>query len=226
MTDDEDPYDDPVAEALVGGSVYERLRVTRVGSFTQSIPRKLRWKSGLLFALALTLPLFAVMPADVRSLLPPGDPLAGSPKIIVLGLVGGAATFLAGLCLLAVLCARVRAADGMSEHRAETLLSLEEVASLVGFVTGGPAIAITLGFVLLGLGGGAAIETYVQVTGRNPFAGTSTVSVSQVATLSFAGSVALFVASQLATQTLALGVEGNAGPDRSAEGTGADDRDP
>lgn len=209
---DDDLHDDPVADALVDGSVYERLRITRVGSFKQPIPTKLRWKSALLFALALTLPLFAVMPADVRGLLPAGDPLAGSPKIIVLGLFGGAATFFAGLCLLAVVYLRVRGADSMTEHRAETLLSLEEMASLVGFVTGAPAIAITLGFVLLGLGGGAVLETYVRVTGRNPFAGTHTVSVSLVATLSFAGSVVLFVASQLADQTLALGFD-RSGPE-------------
>ena len=223
MTED-DPYDDPVADALVAGSVYERLRVTRVGSFKQPIPRKLRWKSALLFALALTLPLFAVMPADVRALFPGGDPLAGSPKIIVLGLVGGAATFAAGLGLLAVLYARVRVADRMTEHRAETLLSLEEVASLVGFVTGGPAIAITLAFVLLGLGGEAALDAYVSLTGRNPFAGTHTVSVSLVATLSFAGSVVLFVASQLADQTLALGIGRGADADPSPEREGTRDR--
>lgn len=217
---DDDSLDDPVAEALVDGSTYERLRITRAGSFTQPIPTKLRWQSGLLCALALTLPLFAVMPADARALLPAADPLSGSPKVIVLGLVGGAATFLAGLCLLAVVHLRVRVADAMTEERALTLLSLEEVASLVGFVTGGPAIAITLGFVLLGLGGEAALEAYLRVADRNPFAGTSTVSVSQVATLSFAGSVALFVASQFADQALAVGL------DREPNQDEAGDRDP
>jgi len=216
---DDDSFEDSVADALVDGSVYERLRITRAGSFTQPIPTKLRWQSGLLFVLALTLPLFAVMPAGARRLLPAGDPVTGSPKVIVLGLVGGATMFLAGLCLIAVVCLRVRAADSITEHRAETLLSLEEVASLVGFLTGGLAIAITVGIVLLGLSGGTALETYVRVTGRNPFAGTSTVSVSLVATLSFAGSVVLFAASQLADQTLALDL------DRGVDGCRAEEQD-
>lgn len=50
--------DDPVADALVNGSVYERVRVRRISTFTRPIPEKLHRLgalSSLLAALAFHL---------------------------------------------------------------------------------------------------------------------------------------------------------------------------
>lgn len=194
MTDD---VDDPVTDALVSDSVYERVRVERPALFDRPIPRKLRWQAGLLFALATVLPLLRVVPPGVRSLFPAGDPASTVTKVLAVGLIGGAVTFIAGLWLIAVAVFRERVRGSMTEHRAHTLLSLEEVASALGFVNGGLAIAITLGFHLLGLGGMERIGRYIEVAGLNPFAGVGVaIPASTVTTAAAIGGLLLFAASQ------------------------------
>jgi hypothetical protein len=192
---DDEPAD-RVADALLGESTYERLRFRRQGFFRQPIPVKLRIQSSLLFGLAAVLPLMAAFPASVRETLD-GSVVQASPKVIVLGLIGGVVVFLGGIALAGVALARLRLGDRMTEYRAETLLSVEEVSSLLGIGTGGIAILLTLGYVVLGHGGQRAIETYIRTMGRSPFAASGVdVSVATVATSAFVGAVALFVLAQ------------------------------
>lgn len=196
MSNGSDGYDDRVYRALVGGSVYERLRYERRWLFTQSIGRKLRWQSIELFLLAAGLPLLFGYPRGLASTLD-ADPFAAAPSIAVLGLIGGTITFLAGLGLVGVGLARDRL-EPMDEPTAESMLAMEEVASLVGFFTGGTAIAITLLFILLGIADSAAIEAYVATPGQNPFADTPVdIPVVVVAALAFGGGVTLNAAATL-----------------------------
>jgi hypothetical protein len=189
---------DRVTEALLSGSAYERLRVERPGFFKQPIPRKLKFVSTLLVGVALVLPMMAAFPFEAKALLPEGGAAFGSPKIILLALVAGVVVFLGGVVLTAVGLVRVRLEPVMTEEQADTLLNLEEVASLLGIGTGGIGVVLTLAYVGLGLAGAKAVRAYVDTVGKDPFApsGVEAVSVSTVATLAFVGSVALLVASQ------------------------------
>lgn len=191
-----DGYDDPVASALVGDSVYERLRYQRRWLFTQSIGRRLRWQSIELFLLAAGVPLLFGYPGGLASALEV-DPLAPAPNIAILGLIGGAITFFAGLGLVGVALGRQRL-EPMDEETATSVLALEEVASLVGLVTGGTTIAVTLLFVVLGITDAAAMEAYVATLGQDPFADTTVdIPVVLVAGLAFAGGVTLYTAAGL-----------------------------
>ena len=206
---DDDPSD-PVTKALLGESAYERLRATRFGMFKQPIHRKLRWQSGLLFGVALLLPLMALFPAEVRSSLPGGGSLVGAaPKVALLGLVGGIVVFLGGVTLTAIGVVRVRLEPTMTEWQADTLLNLEEVASLLGIGTGGVGVLLTLVFTAIGFGGSEAVGTYVRTMGTSPFAttGVEWLSVSSIATFAFVGSVALFTFSQMIRLELYLRVD-------------------
>lgn len=194
---DEDDIQDPVANALLGDSAYERLRQVRYTPFGQSIPTKLVWQSGLLFLLALMLPVMAAFPAEVRVMLG-GTAASSSPKVLVLGLVGGTVVFGGGLALSVLGFLRVHLEPRMTERLAHRLLGLEDVASLLGIGTGGLAILLTMAYVLMGYVGIRAVEWYIDTTGLSPFApsGVEAISVGGVATLAFVGSVALLVVSQ------------------------------
>lgn len=188
---------DQVTEALTDGSVYERLRFERYSVFKQSIPRKLHFKSALLFGLAAVLPVMAALPAEVRAALPAESVAAASPRIILLGIVGGVTVFVCSLGLATLAAARLRLEGRMTEAQAETLLSLEEVASLIGLIIGGSSILLTLSYVLLGYVGADAIEAYVQTVGRDPFVASGAgIPVVTVAASAFVGGVALFVLAQ------------------------------
>ena len=198
MTDrDEDDIQDPVADALLSDSTYERLRQTRYSPFGQPIPTKIVYQSGLLFLLALMLPVMAAFPAEVRAMLG-GTAVSASPKVLILGLVGGIVVFGGGLALTAIGVLRVHLESRMTEQLAHRLLGLEDVASLLGIGTGGLAILLTMAYVLMGYVGVRAVEWYIDTMGLSPFApsGVEPVTVGGVATLAFVGSVALLVASQ------------------------------
>lgn len=194
---DEDGIRDPISNALLSDSPYERLRQLRHSPFGRSIPTKLAWQSGLLSLLALMLPVMAASPAEVRAML--GEAVASSsPKVLVLGLVGGVVVFVGGLALTVVGFLRVHLEPRMTEELAHRLLGLEDVASLLGIGTGGITILLTMGYVLMGYVGTRAVEWYVETTGLSPFApsGVEALSVGGVATFAFVGSVALLVASR------------------------------
>lgn len=202
---DTDDYEDDVTRAFVGDSTYERLRFSRHSLFTQSIPQKLRIQSTLLFGLAAVLPIMAAFPAEVRESVAASGVGAASPKVILLGLIGGVVVFLGGLSLAVLALVRVYLEPRMSEYEAQTLLSLEETASLLGFGTGGVPIILTLGYVLLGYGGVGAIEAYIRNVGASPYAASGVgISVATVAASAFVGAVALFVLGQAVHMELRL----------------------
>jgi hypothetical protein len=197
MRDRNDDIQDPVANALLGDSTYERLRRLRYTPLSQPIPTKLVWQSGLLLLLALMLPVMAAFPAEVRAMLG-GTAVSSSPKVLLLGLVGGLVVFGGGVALTVVGFLRVHLEPRMTETLAHRLLGMEDVASLLGIGTGGIAIVLTMAYVLMGYVGVRAVEWYVDTMGLSPFApsGIEPITVGGVATLAFVGSVALLVASQ------------------------------
>ena len=129
--------------------------------------------------------------------------------VVVLGLVGGTVVLLGGVTLAAVGLLRVRLEPTMTEWQADTLLNLEEVASLLGIGTGGIGILLTLAFTAIGFGGSEAVGAYVQTMGTSPFAtaGVPWLSVSSVAAFAFVGGVALFTLGQFVRIELYLRVE-------------------
>jgi hypothetical protein len=140
-----------------------------------------------------------VFPTEVQVLLQKEAMLnAGAPKVVLLGLVGGSTVLIGGVALTIIGVLRHRLEPGLTERQADRLLSVEEVASLLSIGTGGAGIVITLVLTTIGLGGVSAIQTYVEALGRSPFAGTGVewLSVSNVATFAFIGSVSLFIFSQ------------------------------
>lgn len=184
--------DDAITRAVLSGSTYERLRIQRPTFFTQSIPTKLAWQSFLLGVLSLSLPLYLLFPDTVATYLPATDPSLASPKILVLGLVGaGVELFTAGL-LVAIALYRIRR-HPLSEREATTVVDVEEFASFLGFGTGGLAIVITLGYFVLGLAGGGALEGYMEtMDGINPFVASGmSLSVTGLATIAFVGCAVL-----------------------------------
>ncbi|WP_129113292.1 hypothetical protein [Halegenticoccus tardaugens] len=183
--------EDEIARAMLSESPYERLRMRRFSYFKQSIPRKLAWQSGLLVLLALVLPIAATLPPAVKASFSGGSVLAASPKIALLGAFAAVIEIGTAGCLGGVALRRLRLEPTLTERQARTLLNLEDVASMVGLVTGGFAVLLTNAFFLLGHGGAATVAAYVDAGGQNPF-GSSEVGVS-VAGVSIVAAVAAVV---------------------------------
>ncbi|WP_254768830.1 hypothetical protein [Salinilacihabitans rarus] len=161
--------DDPIADALLGDSTYERLRVQRYALIKRRIPQKLVWQSGLLLALALVVPLAATYPAAVRAAFPGGDPLWSSPLVVWAGVYAGGIELGTAACLVAVAVVRRRREPQLSEAEARTLLNVEDVASMFGLATGGFAVLLTVGFFALGHAGPETFAAVVESAPRNPF---------------------------------------------------------
>jgi hypothetical protein len=176
--------DDPIADAIVAGSNYERLRARETGYFTQSVDRKMRWQSYLLFGLAALLPVTALMPRQVRYQYLT-DGAAAAPKVAVLALLASVLLFVTGIGhgLVGLRCARLH--SSLSESEARTLLTLERLCSVLGFATGGVVTLATYLLVSVGLGGVETLDAYVAVVGENPFA-QSPVGVDVATTSAFA----------------------------------------
>jgi hypothetical protein len=197
MGSDGSGVEDDITDTLVGGSLYERLRVQRTGVFGGSIPRKLVTQSGLLVVLALVLPITAAFPAGVRALFPAGEPTTASPQIILLGVLGLVLLVGTGAVLVCLEYARLRLEPGLTEDQIRVLLNWEEVTSLFGLGTGGAVVFLTDGFTLLGLGGIGVVQTYLQQAPRSAFTTSGTgISVVAVATTAVCGAVLLYTASR------------------------------
>ncbi|GAB7092916.1 hypothetical protein JCM30237_00680 [Halolamina litorea] len=195
MSAKEGGVDDPIASALVGGTVYERLRVERYQLFRQSIPVKLAAQGAILAGLALVIPLAMTLPSSTRALFPGGDPLTASPKILLLGAYAGAIELVAAAALCYVGYRRLRGGE-IGEAEARHLLNVEDVASMVSLVTGGAAVLAVDAFFLLGHGGADAVAELLAAGGSNPFAGTPVpVTVVGVGLAAASLAVALFVGS-------------------------------
>ena len=171
MGDDE--CRDPIATGLLSNSHYDRLRARRASVFRQSIPQKLALQALVFATLALVLPLAVTMPASARGFFAGGDPLASTPKILILGAYAGAVETVSALGLIYVGYRLARRRDELSEREARHLVTVEDVASLVGFVTGALGIAVLVAFFLLGHGGQDAVSAFLAAGGDNPFAATT-----------------------------------------------------
>jgi hypothetical protein len=186
--------DDHIASALLSGSTYERVRYQRHSFLRQSVPRTLMLQSALLGLLVALLPMYGLFPASAAGYLPAADPAIASPKILLLGIFGGLLDLLGATLLAGTALYRVRNAP-LTERQAHTVLDAEDFARYVGLGTGGLAILLTVLVFAVGLGGGAAVGTYVGTAGANPFVasglGLPVVAVSLVA---FVASVVLFYA--------------------------------
>jgi hypothetical protein len=177
-----DHVDDPRASALLGDSLYERIRMQRYSLFKQSIPRKLALQSLVLAGLALVLPLAMSQPESTRALFG-GDPVSAAPKVLFLGAYASAIEFVAMLGLCYVAYRRISSDDALEERQILDLLAIEDVASNVSLVTGTVAILVVDAFFLIGLGGDPLVARTLELVGRNPYAdGIIPVTVTGVAT--------------------------------------------
>lgn len=167
---------DPIADALLGESTYERLKVERYALIERRIPQKLVYQSGLLFALALVVPIAATYPPSVQAAFPGGNPLWSSPLVLWVGVSAGGIQLVTATCLVAVAIARRRYEPRLSESQVHALLNIEDVASMFGLATGGFAILITVGFFLLGHAGVDTFTAVVESASHDPY-GQTDVSV-------------------------------------------------
>lgn len=189
--------DDPIADALLGESTYERLRAQRYALINHRTPRKLRWQSGLLLTLALIVPIVATYPSTVQAAFPGSDPLWSSPLVLWFGVYAGGIELGSAICLVTIALVRRQSEPQLSESRARTLLNVEDVASMFGLATGGFAIVLTVGFFLLGHAGVETFEAVIESAPRNPYRETGVpVPVVLVGTAAAISSCFIYTASQ------------------------------
>ncbi|WP_458189530.1 hypothetical protein [Haladaptatus sp. NG-WS-4] len=198
MTGQTDHIDDDIADAILNGSTFERLRVRQHSHFDQSIPTKLAWQGVLLLGLALVAPLTLTYPSSVVALFPGGDPLASSPTVLMPGVLVLVLEFGAATAHVAVAVVVLRGESSLSERRMRELISFEEMASFYGFVGGALLLAVTLSFFLLGFAGVETVQQFSTGAGQGAFDSSGTeLSVASVALTAFAGSLVLFVLSRV-----------------------------
>ncbi|WP_416840945.1 hypothetical protein [Haloferax sp. DFSO52] len=196
--DTDERIDDPIATALLSGSTYERLRIRRRSLFKQPLSRKLAWQSLILAGLAVVFPLALALPESTRALFSTGDPLASTPKILLLGAYAGAIEVVAALCLIYVGVRRIRNRGSLTERQARRLLDIEDMASLFSLVTGPFAVAAFTGVFLLGFGGQETMMSFFAVGGENPFAAaTIPITLFDVTVAAGVMAVAVFAVSRL-----------------------------
>ncbi|MFB6304304.1 MAG: hypothetical protein ABEH47_03990 [Haloferacaceae archaeon] len=184
------PADDPLAEALLSDSAYERLRAREFGVLKRALHEKLAWQSYLLLALAALLPLAAFLPPGVRERYL-ADAALASPRWTVLGVVAVTIVWLTGLGHAGVAIRALRVGPSLSEVQAHELVSLENVCSLLGFGTAGVATLLTYAFFGLGFGGLDLIAAYAAL-GANPFEPVSYgVPIGTLAIVAMVGAVVL-----------------------------------
>lgn len=161
---------DKITDGLISESHYKRLRMERFSHFKQSVPTKLKWQCGLLIILVFALPLYALFPSTVAQYLPATDPATASPKVILLGAVGGSIEVVSMSILAATAMYRLRH-EPLSERQARSVLNVEDFASMIGLITGTIAIGITMAYFGMGITGGETVGRYIDtMNGVNPFA--------------------------------------------------------
>lgn len=161
------PPEDPVASALVDGTTYERVRVQRMSTFAQPIPRKLHRLGWLQFALAAAMVSTAALPRATTTTLA-ADPFGTTTKLSVLAAIAGTVAAAMGVALVVNGLVSERL-EPMDEATAESLLALEEMASLIGFTIGGVLAALAVAIVLVAHGGPEPVEALLTVTKTSPY---------------------------------------------------------
>ncbi|GKZ15619.1 hypothetical protein [Haladaptatus sp. T7] len=198
MTEQTDYFDDRIADAILHGSPYERLRVRRNSLFDQRISTKLAWQSVVLLALSLVGPITLGYSESVAALFPGGTPLTSSPIILMPGVLVLLLEAGAAAGHVAVAATILTNESDLSTRRMRQLLSVEEMASFYGLIGGALLLTITVAFFLLGYAGVETIQQYTTAGAQGPFDASGTgLSVLAVSTVAFVGSVMLFTASRL-----------------------------
>ncbi|MFH5798078.1 hypothetical protein [Haladaptatus sp. DYF46] len=198
VTEQTDYFDDRIADAILHGSPYERLRVRRNSLFDQRIPTKLAWQSAILLVLSLVAPITLGYSGAVAALFPGATPLASSPVILMPGVLALVIETGAATGHLAVAATLLSGESDLSTRRMRQLLSVEEMASFYGLIGGALLLAITVTFFLLGYAGVETIQQYTATGAQGPFDASGTgLSVLAVSAVSFVGSVMLFAGSRL-----------------------------
>jgi len=198
------PSDDHITSAILSGSTYERVRYERHAFLRQSVPRTLTLQSALLGLLAVLLPVYGLFPQSVAGFLPATDPGIASPKVLLLGVFGGLLELLGAALLVGTALYRLRQAP-LSESQAHTALDVEDFARYVGLGTGGLAILLTVCLFAVGLGGEAALSSYIATAGANPFVASGVdLPVATVSLVAFSASVAVFYAGSYLSVRLSL----------------------
>jgi hypothetical protein len=159
--------EDPVASALVDGTTYERVRARRISTFAQPIPRKLHRLGWLLFALAAALISTAALPRATTTTLA-ADPFGTTTKLSVLAAIAGSVAAAMGVALVANGFVHGRL-EPMDEATAESLLALEEMASVIGFTIGGVLAALAVAIILAAHAGPQPVEALLVVTRTSPY---------------------------------------------------------
>ncbi|MFB6165801.1 MAG: hypothetical protein ABEJ31_11635 [Haloarculaceae archaeon] len=198
MNGDTEVVDDRIADAILSGSTYERLRVQHAGFLTAPIPTKLALLSGLLAALVPFGPLSALYPSVQRGL--PAAPLAATATgPTTLGFVGVVVVLVAAALLGGVAAVRL-GARSLGERRARLLLNLEDLAAFLGVGTGGLAVGVTAAYGLFGLFGVEAATDTLPAGGAAATGGA--LSVATLSTVALAGALAVAAAAALARRRL------------------------
>jgi hypothetical protein len=176
--------DDPIANALTGDCPYRRAAVERYRPIRGPVSRTLARQAGLLIALAMALPIVATYPAS-------GPPIAAPvvdafPKVLLVGVLGGATQLVAAAALVALLLAR---SGSLTRPEANRLVTLEDLATSVSLGTGGFAILFSLGYLALGhFEGAVALVTRGET---DPFAAVAAATGSGIAVDTVAGAALL-----------------------------------
>lgn len=202
--DSDTAQDDPITDAILSDSTYERLRYERHSYFRQTVPRTLALQSAFLGLLAILLPMYGLFPESVAQFLPATHPEVASPKVLLLGVFGGLLEVLGAVLLVATAAYRVRRAP-LTESQAHAALDAEDFARYVGLGTGGFAILLTVCLFAIGLGGEGAVASYIATAGANPYAPSGFgLSVATVSLGGFVASVLVFYAGSYFAVRIAL----------------------
>ncbi|KAB7514031.1 hypothetical protein DM867_09655 [Halosegnis rubeus] len=172
MSTDDTRGEDPVAAALTEGSAYERLRVQRVSVFPWSLGEKLQWLGVVLLAFGVAVGAFAFVTPNGTTV--PVDPGTVPTYTSMVALIALATLGLVALVLSILGVVRERD-EPLSDERAETILVVEELCALTGFVTGGTTAAIAVTFCLVPFTGPEAVTWLATTLERSPYAAIETV---------------------------------------------------
>ncbi|QSG10640.1 putative membrane protein [Halapricum desulfuricans] len=183
---DDRPSDDPITDAILSTSQYERLRYAE-GIITVPVSRVLTYQAVLLALLASILPLYSLYPPTIGAHVGTLDPFLAAPKILFLGLVGWVIEVASALALAALYWYRV-GHEPLEEGTARAIVNLEQIAIGLSLVTGGLAIVATVGLIGLGVFGVSVFSTYLSaVAGENVFAQGGGISVGHLSILAISG---------------------------------------
>lgn len=184
--------DDDYTDLVLSGDTYELVRRRRGLLTGVSIPRKIRWCSGLLAVAAALLPLVRSLPPSVRAAYFRGDPGDAALAVAVVTLIGVGCLCVAALGLAGVVVRLVRS-DDLTEDQAWTLVGVESVFTGIGFGTGALGVVSSVGIAAIGFAGADAVAR-LRAAGIDPYLeGVAAVTVTRSSVVAFGCAAAAFV---------------------------------